>query len=245
MSVVTIQTYQCCYQCFKLISTPYTHLSHRLVFPALVPVPAPFPHSGRHRSVPCLYLPCVLWQNRGKWLKMVRTLSPVALQNNKKLLSYRACRDKAGWCRQRERERKPPSETGSPPTLRFKVGLQFVITRYYLVNAETSAQIKAYTFLRQKQDEHTFSTVCHWFSIWEKEVYSTATHIYSTYIYVIWTTSRTHYYNSMPCFLYAVIRPHTNKLVGTHLPKQEELPLEKSNLCQHCWHCFQLCSAQG
>lgn len=39
--------------------------SHHPVFPALVPVPALFPQSGRHRSVP-LYLLCVLWQNRRK-----------------------------------------------------------------------------------------------------------------------------------------------------------------------------------
>lgn len=28
---------------------------------------------------------------------------------------------------------------------------------------------------------------------------------------------------------------HTHKLVGTPLPEQEELPLEKLNLCQQCW----------
>lgn len=90
-------------------------LSHRLVFPVLVPVPAPFPQSGRHRSVPCLYLLCVLWQNRGKWLWRWRGPRALWLNANKKLLSYRARCDKVGWCRQRERESlvKPPSAVRS------------------------------------------------------------------------------------------------------------------------------------
>lgn len=37
------------------------------------------------------------------------------------------------------------AETGSPPTLRFRVGLQFVITRYCLVTEEASARIKKKT----------------------------------------------------------------------------------------------------
>lgn len=83
----------------------HTHLfsSHRLVFPALVPVPAPFPQSGRHRSVPSLYLPCVLWQNRGKWLWRWRGPWALWLDANKSLLSCSACGDKVGWCRGRER----------------------------------------------------------------------------------------------------------------------------------------------
>lgn len=36
-------------------------------------------------------------------------------------------------------------ETGSPPTLRSEVGLQFVITRYCLVNDEASALIRTKT----------------------------------------------------------------------------------------------------
>lgn len=99
--------------------------SHHLVFPALVPVPATFPQSGRHRSVRCLYLLCVLWQNRGKWLWRWR--GPRALQRNanNKLLSHKARRDKVGRCRRRERERDKVwwntdpqwgAETGSPPT---------------------------------------------------------------------------------------------------------------------------------
>lgn len=31
ISVVTIQTYQCCYECLKLISTPYTHLCFQVI----------------------------------------------------------------------------------------------------------------------------------------------------------------------------------------------------------------------
>lgn len=34
---------------------------------------------------------------------------------------------------------------------------------------------------------------------------------------------------------YTQMHTGTNRLAGTPLPKQEELPLEKSNLCQHCW----------
>lgn len=131
---------------------PSVFWSHGLVFPALVPVPAPFPQSSRHRSVPCLYQLCVLWQNRGKWLWRWRGPWAPWLSANKKLLSYRASCDKADWCRQGERDRvwwnhhpHLAAETGSPPTLRFKVGTELVITRHCLVNSEASALIKMKT----------------------------------------------------------------------------------------------------
>lgn len=157
ISVAAIQTYHCCYQPLKLISAPYTSLFlSSLVFPVLLPVPAPFPQSDRHRSVPCLYLLYVLWQNRGKWPWRWRGPWALWLNANKKLWSHRACRDKAGWCRQRESERvwwnhhpQLGGETGSPPTLRPKVGLQSVITWYCLVNGEASALIKTKTSLNK------------------------------------------------------------------------------------------------
>lgn len=114
--------------------------SHRLVFPALVPVPAPFPQSGRHRSVPWLYLFCVLWHNRGKWQWRWRGPRAMWLCENKQLLSYRARCDKVGRCGEREREpdenHHPQwgAQTGSPPTLSFTAGLLLLDTVWWMVH---------------------------------------------------------------------------------------------------------------
>lgn len=78
------------------------------MFPAPVPVPALFPQSGRQRSVPCLYLLCVLWQNRGKWLRRWRGPWDLLLDKNKKPHSHRARLDKTGRCSLSLLE--PPSE---------------------------------------------------------------------------------------------------------------------------------------
>lgn len=84
--------------------------SHRHVFPVLVPVPSPFPQSGRRTSLPCLYLLCVLWQNRGKWLWRWRGPRALWLDTNKKLLSYKAYCD-----RKREKESGETSTRGEEP----------------------------------------------------------------------------------------------------------------------------------
>lgn len=53
--------------------------SHRPVFPALVPVPVPFPQSGRHRSVPlALSTLCSLAKQREVTAKMAKTPGPGA-----------------------------------------------------------------------------------------------------------------------------------------------------------------------
>lgn len=63
------------------IGTVHTSLfsSHHPVFPALVPVPASFPQSGRHRSVPlALSALCSLAKQREVTAKMAKTQGPRA-----------------------------------------------------------------------------------------------------------------------------------------------------------------------
>lgn len=63
-----------------------------------------FPTVGPPEISPLLYLLCVLWQNRGKWLRRWRAPWDLQLHTNKELHICRACSDNAGGLMQTECE---------------------------------------------------------------------------------------------------------------------------------------------
>lgn len=97
--------------------------SHHLVFPALVPVPMPFPHSGRHRSVPlALSALCSLAKQREVTTKMAKTPSPCGSSAMELAVINWA---DAAWSALRSPDRKSSHSDSCS---------RFVVIRYGLVN---------------------------------------------------------------------------------------------------------------